>query len=121
MKFFHFALEHAWKLHAILPHSALTKTDGTDQCHLRVYKGEQVVLHNFRVLFCPVLMMIITNVRVKDKHTGKPVTLTWALRGIHIGLPRHNSGWLVFVPCKNTIYHSIDVYFDEHFEINDRI
>jgi hypothetical protein len=83
--------------------------------------GEKVCIQNFRVLFCPVLMMI-TNVRIKDKQTGKPVTITTknhpqrALRGIHIGLPRHNSGWLVFVPSNNTIYHSIDVYFDEHFE-----
>jgi transposase InsO family protein len=55
MKFFHFALDHAWKLHAILPHRALTKTDGTVPCPLGVYEGEQVVLHNFRVLFfsCP--------------------------------------------------------------------
>jgi hypothetical protein len=61
-------------------------------------------------------------VRFKNKHTRKHVTLTTkkhaqrALRSIHIGLPRHNSGWLVFVPSNNTIYHSIDVYFDEHFE-----
>jgi transposase InsO family protein len=27
MKFFHFALEHAWKLHSVLPHRSLTKTD----------------------------------------------------------------------------------------------
>jgi transposase InsO family protein len=106
MKFFHFAIEQAWKIHAVLPHRALTKTDGK---------------RNFRVLFCPVLMMI-TNVRLKNKHTRKHVTLTTknhaqrALRGIHIGLPRHNSGWLVFVSSNNTIYHSIDIYFDEHFK-----
>jgi hypothetical protein len=39
-----------------------------------------------------------------------------ALRGIHISLPRHNTGWLVFVPSTNKIYHSVDVYFDENFE-----
>jgi hypothetical protein len=37
-----------------------------------------------------------------------------ALRGIRIGLPRHNTGWLVFVPSTN--YHSVDVYFDANFE-----
>jgi transposase InsO family protein len=120
MKFFHFALEHARKLHSVLPHRALTKTDGTVQCPLGVYFGHKVSLQNFRVLFCPVLM--ITNVRVKYKHTGKPVTLTTknhpqrGLRGIYIGLPRRNTGWLVFVPSNNTIYHSLDVYFDERFE-----
>jgi hypothetical protein len=66
--------------------------------------------------------MMLTNVRLKDRHTNNYVTLTpknhpqRALRGIHIGLPRHNTGWLVFVPANNTIYHSNDVYFDENFE-----
>jgi transposase InsO family protein len=32
MRFFHFALEHAWKVLAVLPHKALTKTDGSVQC-----------------------------------------------------------------------------------------
>jgi hypothetical protein len=60
MKFFHFALKQAWKIHAVLPHRALTMTDGKDQCPLGVYTGDRVCIQNFRVLFCPVL--IITNI-----------------------------------------------------------
>ncbi len=37
------------------------------------------------------------------------------MRGIHVGLPRHSFGYLVFVPSTGRIYNSADVYFDEDF------
>jgi hypothetical protein len=56
MCFFHFALEHAWKVHSVLPHRALTKEDGTVQCPLGMHYGKPVRVADFRVLFCPVVM-----------------------------------------------------------------
>jgi transposase InsO family protein len=56
MTFFHCALEHAWKVHSVLPHKALTKEDGTVQCPLGVHFGKPVRISDFRILFCPVVM-----------------------------------------------------------------
>ncbi|KAG7371221.1 hypothetical protein IV203_019791 [Nitzschia inconspicua] len=41
-KFFHCAFEHAWKVHAVLPHRALTLADGKVQTPLGVYEGKPV-------------------------------------------------------------------------------
>jgi hypothetical protein len=43
MNYFHCALEQAWKIHSVLPHKALTKTDGTVQCPLSVYTSNERV------------------------------------------------------------------------------
>jgi hypothetical protein len=113
----------------VLPHTALTKTDGTVQCPLGVYTGEPVSVSNFRVMFCPVVMTYDnTNITRQGERTitnrqGTPRTETLnrknnpqrGMRGIHVGLPRHSPGYLVFVPSMGRIYNSTDVYFDEDF------
>ncbi|KAG7362456.1 integrase core domain containing protein [Nitzschia inconspicua] len=123
-KFFHFAFEHAWKIHAVLLHKALTRADGKVQTPLGVYEGKPVGIESFRVLFCPVVMTYDSiNLRSKDA-TGKQLITSYnrrnnpqrAIRGIHVGLPRHNTGYLVFVPQLNSVLHCNDVYFDENFE-----
>jgi hypothetical protein len=42
MSYFPLALEHAWKLHAVLPHIALPKTNGEVQCPLHVFRDKPV-------------------------------------------------------------------------------
>lgn len=37
------------------------------------------------------------------------------MRGIHVGLPRHSPGYLVYVPSTGRIYNTMDVDFDEDF------
>jgi hypothetical protein len=37
------------------------------------------------------------------------------MRGIHVGIPRHSKGYLIYVPAMGRIYTSADVYFDENF------
>ncbi|KAG7340238.1 reverse transcriptase RNA-dependent DNA polymerase [Nitzschia inconspicua] len=123
-KFFHFAFEHAWKIHAVLPHKALTRTDGTVQTPLGVFEGQPVGIESFRVLFCPVVMTYDSiNLRSKDER-GRDIRTSYnrqnqpqrGIRGIHVGLPKHNTGYLIYVPQMNNVLHCNDVYFDENFE-----
>jgi hypothetical protein len=37
------------------------------------------------------------------------------MRGIHVGIPRHSKGYLIYVPAMGRIYTSADVCFDENF------
>jgi hypothetical protein len=53
--FFHLAMEQAWKAYSILPHKALTKTNGETQCQFTVYTGRLASASTFRVMFCPVV------------------------------------------------------------------
>ncbi|KAG7340335.1 reverse transcriptase RNA-dependent DNA polymerase [Nitzschia inconspicua] len=123
-KFFHFAFKRAWKVHAVLPHKALTRAAGKVQTPLGVYEGKPVGIESFCVLFCPVVMTYHNiNLRSKNAH-GQKVIMSYnrknnpqrGIRGIHVGLPRHNTGYLVYVPQMNTVLHCNDVYFDENFE-----
>ncbi|KAG7372377.1 integrase core domain containing protein [Nitzschia inconspicua] len=123
-KFFHFAFEHAWKVHAVLPHKALTHADGKVQTPLGVYEGKPVGIESFRVLFCLVVMTCDSiNLRSKNAYGQKVITSynrqnnpQRGIRGIHVGLPRHNTGYLVYVLQMNSVLHCNDVYFDENFE-----
>jgi hypothetical protein len=111
--FFPLSLEHAWKLHAALPHKTLTKTNGKVQCPLGVFTGRSVNVSNFRVLFCPVVMtydkIIVSRAHPRKERirVNKNVRQAWlevfnrknssqrGLRGIHVGFPRHSPGYLV--------------------------
>jgi len=131
IKYFHFALEHAWKLHSVLPHKALTKTDGTVQCPLGVYTGQPVSVSQFRVLFCPTVFTYDnvhrkrTNNRTESidprREEGKMETLNRrnsserGMRGIFVGLARQSRGFLIYSPATGKIYNTLDVYFDENF------
>jgi hypothetical protein len=127
MCFFHFALEHTWKVHSVLPHRALTKEDGTVQCPLGVHHGKPVRIADFRVLFCPVVMTydntFVSIPQYKQTH-GKRTKLESidrknnpqrGMRGIHVGIPRHSKVYLNYVPAMGRMYTSADVYSDEHF------
>jgi hypothetical protein len=54
--FFPLALEHAWKVFATLPHSALTTEAGETQSPYLVYFNRPASIADFKVLFCPVVM-----------------------------------------------------------------
>jgi hypothetical protein len=130
--YFHFALECAWKLHSVLPHKALTKTDGKTQCPLGVYTGQPASVSNFRVMCCPAIMPYNNIHKVKTKVRAEPLdsrkefkrmeTLNRkncsqrALRGVFVGLPRHSKGHLIYVPLTNKIYCTMDECFDEEFK-----
>jgi transposase InsO family protein len=127
MTFFHYALQHAYKVHSVLPHRALTKEDGTVQCPAGVYFGSSVSISDFRVLFCPVVMtydsVFVSNQGNDESNRRQPKLQQMnrknnpqrGMRGIHVGVPTNTKGYLVYVPTMGKVYTSTDVYFDEDF------
>jgi hypothetical protein len=99
LSFFPMALEHAWKIFATLPHTALTmETSDTQSPHL-VYFGKPARVADFRVLFYPVIMnydnMLVrnthnngTNERPRLERLSRKNNSQNGLRGMHVGLSR---------------------------------
>ena len=67
-------------------------------------------------MFCPCVMNIGPT---KDAKTGRILTCRnnpeRRICGIHVGLPRHAPGWLIYIPSTGEILNSCDVVFDEDF------
>jgi hypothetical protein len=67
LSFFPMALEHAWKVYATLPHTALTMATGDTQSPHLVYFGKPARVADLKVLFCPVIMNY-DNMLVRNTH-----------------------------------------------------
>ena len=114
-EFFPLALEHAWKVHACLPIKDVQVNDQPITPFEYFFQAKPT-LSRFKVLFCPCSVNIGPT---KDKKTKQILNRKnnpeRAIRGIHVGIPRHAPGWLVYLPSTNTILVSNDVAFDEVF------
>ena len=114
-EFMTLALEHAWKVHACLPIRDVLQ-DGRPISPFESFFQEKPSIRRFRVLFCPCVANAGPR---KDKRTGRILDRRnnpeRGIRGIHVGLPRHAPGWLVYIPSTGEILNSCDVVFDEDF------
>jgi hypothetical protein len=114
LSFFPMALEHAWKVFATLPHTALTMETGDTQSSHLVYFGKPVRVADFRVLFCPVIMnydnMLVrnphnygTNKRPRLEGLNRKNNYQNGLRGMHVGLSRDSRTFMVWSPTTGRI------------------
>jgi hypothetical protein len=127
MSFFPFALQHAWKAYATLPHSALTTETGESQSPHLVYFNRPASIVNFKVLFCRVIMnhdnIFVINPLHDVKQRKKPrldalnrkSNSQRGNRGIHVGLSQDSKTFMVYSPSTGRIYHTRDCVFDEQF------
>ena len=115
MEYFDLALEHAWKIHAVLPIKNLTH--GTNIISpYEYFFGQKPCIRKFRVPFCPCVMNTGPQTdRISGKVTSRSNHPERGIRGIHVGLPRGSAGWMVYVPSTGQISISQDVIFDEDF------
>jgi Integrase core domain len=115
-----FAYEHAWKVYNFLPLRSLT-LNGRATSPYELYYGHKPRISKLRVLFCPCVLKTHTatakrpgsdSVRVfTDKNNAQR-----GLQGIFVGLPRHQAGYICYIPSTAEIRVSADVVFDENFE-----
>jgi hypothetical protein len=126
LSFFPMALEHAWKVHATLPHTALTMESGDTQSPHLVYFGKPARVADFKVLFCPVIMnyddMLVrnpnsyeTNKHPKLERLNRKNNSQNGLRGMHVGVSRHSRTYMIWSPTTGKIYHTRDCIFDQKF------
>jgi hypothetical protein len=120
------ALEHAWKVLAVLPSRNLHK-DGRSTTPYELFYGRKPSLQTFRVLFCPCVYKVHTrehstysynenNKRIK--HVRRYNSSNHPQRGvigIFVGFPRNQAGYLVWDPRGKALRVSLDVTFDEQF------
>ena len=84
---------------------------------------DSVAVGHFRVFGCPCIAKVYTRRTMKDpdRPSKKRSVLTSkniiqrGVRGIFVGLPVNQAGWLVYIPQTGSVLTSSDVAFDEGF------
>ena len=113
-EFFDFALEHAWKIFNCLPIRDL-QLDGKPCTPLEAYTGRKPHLARFRVLFCPCVIGMGPANQGRGPIVRRNNCPERGIRGIHVGLPRYQDGWLIYLPSTGGLRICSDVSFDENF------
>ncbi|MGH7973949.1 MAG: hypothetical protein ACREBR_00385, partial [bacterium] len=105
--FAYHALQYASEIHNALPVKNLTTPDGVPTSPDFLFNGRTPKISHFRVFGCPVVFK--KHKQAKWQQQGR--------RGIFIGLPKRQSGWLIYVPQGGSreSHVSKDVTFDETF------
>ncbi|MGH7954813.1 MAG: reverse transcriptase domain-containing protein [Gloeomargaritales cyanobacterium] len=105
--FTYHALQYASEIHNALPVKNLVTPDGIPTSPDFLFTGRKPKVSHFRVFGCPVVFK--KHKQAKWQQQGR--------RGIFIGLPKRQSGWLIYIPqggCRES-HVSKDVTFDETF------
>ena len=71
-------------------------------------------MSHLRVLFCPCVVRKAT-AHVETKTLNMRHQAQKGFRGILVGIPQHQKGYLVYVPSTRKLISSYDVRFDESF------
>ena len=115
--FYHFALDYALLILRVLPAKNLVDQEGNPITTYQLIHHLKPRVSRFKVFGCPVVFK-----RYQPFLDGKMVTdfkqLQQGSRGIFVGFPRGQAGWLIFVPEKIQNSHlviSMDVVFDQEF------
>ena len=71
-------------------------------------------MSHLRVLFCPCAVRKAT-AHVETKTLNMRHQAQKGFRGIFVGIPQHQKGYLLYVPSTRKVISSYDVVFDESF------
>ena len=74
--------------------------------------GTKPSVSHWRVLFCPCVVRKATS-HVDKKALNMRHQAQTGFRGIFVGIPQHQKGYLVYVPIKSNIISSYDVISDK--------
>ena len=98
----------------VLPTKDLINEDGNPTMSHKLATGTKPSVSHLRVLFCPCVVRKATaNVETKElniRHQAQK-----GFRGIFVGIPEHQKGYLVYVPITRKLISSYDVVFEESF------
>ena len=97
-----------------LPIKDLINKDGNPTTPHKLATGTKPSVSHLRVLFCPCVvrkaMAHVETKTLKMCHQAQK-----GFRGICVGIPEHQNGYLVYVPSTRKIISSYDVVFDKSF------
>ena len=106
------AIRYACEIFSVLPIAGLFNAEGNPTTPAELFTGHNPMVLHFRVFGCPVVIkkhMALIDGKPLQKQTQRGV------RGIFIGLPANQKGYLIFIPQTRQIVVSGDVAFDESF------
>ena len=103
-----------YHIFSVLPIKDLIKKDGDPTTPHKLATGTKTSLSHSRVFFFPcVVRKAMAHVETKAlnmRHQAQK-----GFRGIFVGIPDHQKGYLVYVPSTRKIISSYDVMFHESF------
>ena len=98
----------------VLPIKDLINEDGDPTTPHKMATGTKPSVSHLSVLFCPCVVRKATE-HVETKTLNMCHQAQKGFRGIFVGIPHHQKGYLVYVPITRKIMSSYDVAFDESF------
>ena len=117
MSFFHLAFDYALLILRVMPAKGLVDSEGNQTTTYQILHNKKPRVRRFKVFGCPVVFK-----RYQPKHDGDTTTnfkqLQRGSRGIFVGFPKNQAGWLIYVDEAIKGSHlvvSMDVDFDQHF------
>ena len=113
--YMHFALMYTTDhIFPVLPIKNLINEDGDPTTPFKLATGTKPSVSHLRVLFCPCVVRKAT-AHAETKALNMRHQAQKGFRGIFVGIPQHQKGYLVYVLSTRKIISSYDVRFDESF------
>ena len=111
----YFALMYTtYHIFLVLPIKDLIYKHGDPTTPHKLATGTKPSVSQLRVLFCPCVVRKAT-AHVDTKTLNMRHQAQIVFRGIFIGIPEHQKGYLVYVPSTRKVISSYNVVFDESF------
>ena len=109
----HFALMYTtYHIFPVLPIKDIINEYGNPTTPHKLATGTKPSVSHLCVLFCPYVVRKATaHVETKTLNMRHPAKK--GFRGIFVGIPEHQKGYLVYVPSTRKIISSYNVVFDE--------
>ena len=98
----------------VLPIKYIINEDGDPTTPYKLATGTKASVSHLRILFCPCVVPKAT-AHVETKALNMRHQAQKWFRGIFVGIPQHQKGYLVYLPSTIKVISSYDVVFDESF------
>ena len=113
--YIHFVFMYTtYHIFPVLPIKDLINEDGDPTTPHKFSTGTKPTVSNLRVLFCPCVVQKATT-HVETKALNMSHRAQKVFRGVLVGIPQHQKGYLVYIPITRKIRSSYDYVFDESF------
>ena len=113
--YIHFALMYTTDhIFPVLPIKYLINEDGDPTTPYKLATVNKPSVSHLHVLFCTCVVRKAT-AHVDTKTLNMRQQAQKGFRGIFMGIPQHQEGYLVYVPSTRKVISSYDVKFDESF------
>ena len=111
----HFALIYTTDhIFPVLPIKDLINEDGDPTTPQKLETSRKLSASHLRVLFVPCVVQK-SMAHVEKKTLNMRHQVQKGFRGIFVGIPQHQKGYLVYIPITRKVISSYDAVFDESF------